>query len=186
MQPTSLSNESLMKLAQSIKNGQKVNRTTFISHDLVNDTYQVLDNRNGKGTVVSFDDYDEAQGFAAEPFYREQVIYADRDNMFNQITFLNDYRKYKKGDMALEQVGESGMPGTVHYIMPATQEMAEFISNLDEYSNNVELKRSFDNVSQNWRKSSDRPNLQLDDLTIDQLNSIRDIYLPDNDNREEE
>lgn len=185
MEPQALSNEALMKLVNEIKDGKKVQRKTYLSHNLDDDIYQVLDNRNGQGAVIAFDEFDEAHAFAAEPFYRENVIYFDRDNMFNQITFLDDYRKYKKGDMAIEEVGESGMPGTAHYIMPATKEIAEFITNLDEFQDNVEIKQAFEDASKNWRKESDRPNLQLDDLTLDQLNAIREVYLPKNQNIQE-
>lgn len=178
MEPHALSNEALMKLAKEIKNGKKDPRATYLSHDLENDTYQVLDNRNGKGTVIAFDDFDEAHGFAAEPFYREKVIYFDRDNMFNQITFLNDYDDFRKGDMAIEEVGELGMPGTEHYIMPATKEMAKFIPSLDDYYGNSKIKQAFERASKNWRNKSNRGSIELDNLTLGQLRAIRDIYLP--------
>lgn len=176
IEPQAISNGELERLTNDIKKGKTVPARTYISHDLKSDQYKVLDNRKGDGKVLKVNSFDEAHQLATEPFSRNQLIYADRDNMFNIVTFDRIYQGFNKGDQAIEQVGESGMPGTCHYLMPATKEIARFISDLDDYADNHELQAALAKAAQDWPEHSQQQNIQLDDLTRDQLNAIRDNY----------
>lgn len=121
-----------------------------------------------------------------EPWKRIKTLYrgyGKHDDMGDfflvEITHDDKDMGLKRGDHYIEQCGDVGMPGTEHYLMPASKEIAHFLTTLDWYSDNKEFSAIMHKVSKSWPDHDGSQTYELPLLTMDQFRKIHQQHIPD-------
>lgn len=134
---------------------------------------------------VHLDSYNNLKQPISDSLVRLKTLYKGYGNHNDMGNFYESYALednkelgIKKGHKYLEQVGDVGMPGREHYLLPANKEFVNFLVNIDSYQVNPEFKQIMTNATRNWPQKGETNTIELPQLTIDSLEKLDCLSIP--------